>query len=345
MTTPFSRSGALGVLVAACAVAAACGAKSPTSATPPPGNNPPAGGAQTIVRIVDAVTGNGVAGVTGTIDTQTSRASDGGGQSTVWAQQAGKYTVTFSGSSIRTRTTSINVPSAETPVSVISGSFDLTAFDQMIRSSGKLQRWTAAPPLVVLTRVVQYESNTSNTLTALSDEIDAADQQALVRDLSDGFAILTDHQLGTFSSVTFETPDPGSRVNVMRTGAILVARSKGLTLGSRYWGYGRWATTSSGVVVGGNIMVDADFDGGDSQYKRCLRIHELGHALGYNHVDPSVRASVMNSAANYEPNAWDLQAVHIAFLRPPGNVSPDTDPSSFTVNARTGAVIWSPPIF
>ena len=50
----------------------------------------------------------------------------------------------------------------------------------------------------------------------------------------------------------------------------------------------------------------------------------------------------MNAAARLEPNGWELQAVHIAFLRPPGNTAPDTDSSPFSLNARTGALVWSP---
>ena len=333
-------------LVAICAATAACGGKSPTSPTPPQTPTPPVGSAQTIVRLVDAITGGGIAGVSGTINSQASAPSDAGGQSVVWAQQSGQYPVTFSGAATLARTTSIKVPSAETRVSLIPASFDLAAFDQMFRSSGRFLRWTSAPPLVILTRAVQYPGTTSaSAATVLPDELTADELQALARDLSDGFVALTDQQLGGFSSVTFETPAVGSQVNVMRTGFILVARSRGLTLGTGYWGYSRWASNASGVVVGGNCMLDEDFDGGPSLYRRSLRMHELGHALGYNHVSPNVRASVMNQAANIEPNAWDLQAVHIAFQRAPGNTTPDVDPGSFSLNLRTGAVTWSPPIF
>jgi hypothetical protein len=96
MSRHFARRGVAAALVVICAAAVACGGKSPTSPTPVPQNPaPPAGSAQTIVRIVDAITGNGVAGVTGTINAQTSAPSDAGGQSIVWAQQSGQYTVTL----------------------------------------------------------------------------------------------------------------------------------------------------------------------------------------------------------------------------------------------------------
>ena len=348
MSRHFARRGVAAALVVICAAAVACGGKSPTSSTPVSQSaGPPAGSAQTVVRIVDAITGNGVASVTGAINGQTSSPSDAGGQSVVWAQQSGQYTVTFSSASTLTRTTSIKVPATETRVSVIPASFDLTAFNQMFRSSTRLTRWTSAPPLVILTRAVQFESISSSALTVLPDELTAAELQALQKDLSDGFATLTDQQLGGFSSVTFESPDVGSRVNVMRTGYVLVARCKGLSVGTpqHYWGYSRWATDGTSAVVGGNSMLDEDFDAGGSPFVRSLRMHELGHALGYNHVSVDVRASVMNPPANYEPTDWDKQAVHIAFQRMPGNATPDTDPSSFSLNLRIGTVTWGPPIY
>jgi len=336
-------------LLATCVATAACGGKTPTSPAPvsPQPTPPPAGAPQTSVRVVDATSGAAISGVTPTINSQVMAASDGGGLAVVWASQPGQYTVIFSAGSTVSRTTSIKVPASEASVSMIPASFDLAAFNEMFRASQRLQRWTSAPPLVILTRAVQYEGNNyANAPLVLEDELTESEQQAMVADLSDGFHVLTDRQLGGFSSVTFESPEVGTRVNVMRTGAILVARCKGLTEGSNYWGYGRWATNATGAVLGGNVMIDADFDGPASawpQFRRSLRIHELGHALGYNHV--TLRASVMNSSARLEPNAWDLQAVHIAFQRVPGNTNPDNDPSSFSLNLTTGAITWGPPIY
>ncbi len=329
---------------------AACGSTPtrPTSPSSPTGQTPPAGAPTTAVRVSDATGAAPIAGVTATVNSRTMVASDGTGYALLWSDSAGQYSVSFAGSLVVSRTTSLKIPAGETAVALIPAAFDMVAFNEMFRSSQRLQRWTAAPPLIVLTRAVQYEGNYANSPVVLDEEMSDADREQMVRDLSDGFALLTDRQLGGFANITFESPAPGTRVNVMRTGAILIARSKGLTAGTPegYWGYGRWATTSSGAVVGGNVMLDCDFDGPTGaypQYRRCLRIHELGHALGYNHV--TARQSVMNSAARLEPNAWDRQAVRIAFLRPPGNTAPDNDPSAFSVNARTGAVTWSPPLF
>jgi hypothetical protein len=60
-------------------------------------------------------------------------------------------------------------------------------------------------------------------------------------------------------------------------------------------------------------MLDDDFDR-TSDRRRLLRTHELGHALGYNHVKS--RASIMNPGIGSEPNAFDHQAALIAFRSP-----------------------------
>ena len=64
-------------------------------------------------------------------------------------------------------------------------------------------------------------------------------------------------------------------------------------------------------------------------------------ALGYQHV--TARTSVMNSQARTEPNDFDRSAALIAFQRPPGNRSPDVDPTSASINRLLPAT-WSAPI-
>lgn len=89
---------------------------------------------------------------------------------------------------------------------------------------------------------------------------------------------------------------------------------------------------SVGMQVSGIIMLDRAFDTSGSMRRRSLRLHELGHALGYNHV--SARDSVMNSYARTEPKTFDHDAARLAFMRPPLNRSPDIDPDPFSVNLR-----------
>jgi hypothetical protein len=92
------------------------------------------------------------------------------------------------------------------------------------------------------------------------------------------------------------------------------------------------------------MFLDRDFDRDDSR-RRLLRIHELGHALGYLHV--RARTSVMNAVIGPEPTDFDGAAASIAFQRAPGNRAPDIDPTSSTrttsVTGDSGAR-WMPPV-
>jgi hypothetical protein len=75
---------------------------------------------------------------------------------------------------------------------------------------------------------------------------------------------------------------------------------------------------------------------------RSLRVHEMGHALGYGHV--TLRASFMNSSAVNEPLDFDRDATRLAFQRPLGNRSPDRDPDGFSTNLRGQPLplVWGP---
>jgi predicted Zn-dependent protease len=56
-------------------------------------------------------------------------------------------------------------------------------------------------------------------------------------------------------------------------------------------------------------MLDADFDRQSSQ-RFLLRTHELGHALGYHHVES--RPSVMNPRVGNSMTEFDRNAVRYA---------------------------------
>ena len=131
-------------------------------------------------------------------------------------------------------------------------------------------------------------------------------------------------------------------MHILNSNVITVSRVVGLTATAGFWGYSRWQFLPDGTVVSGMVTLDRDFERSVSPFRRSLRSHELGHALGYNHV--TVRPSVMNSAARIEPNAFDLDACRIAFARVPGNRAPDADPSNASLNRLARIAIWSEPI-
>jgi hypothetical protein len=132
-------------------------------------------------------------------------------------------------------------------------------------------------------------------------------------------------------------------VAVRRPGKIVIGRYTGITTLANTIGYGSWAEQPDGTVVGGTVWLDRDFDKENTR-RWLLRTHELGHALGYSHV--TVRTSIMNPAIGPEPTDFDRAGAAIAFQRPVGNTSPDTDPTTTprTFSITEGAVRWSAPI-
>lgn len=237
--------------------------------------------------------------------------------------------VTLSSSSIVVRQTHLRVPGPAATLSLMPASTDLPAFDQMFRASGSLVRWVSAPALTVERRVLQFTNVTDQEYTAATDTMSDAEADGLMADLA--WALPQMSAFPGFVDQLSETTPPGSRVRVSRPGRIVVARYAGLQAATGFWGYGRWQT-AGGEVVAGIIMLDLGFDTSGSPFRRSLRAHELGHALGYNHV--TLRESVMNSSARFEPNPFDRSAMKLAFQRPPMNRSPDVDPDPFTANLR-----------
>ena len=233
---------------------------------------------------------------------------------------------------------------------LIPATFDLTAFNQMFRSSDKLQRWTSAPSLVVITTVMNYTAGFGDqeNYHATSEQLTEAETTELIGQLTEALAMLTGNTFTSFASVERESASSGDKVNSFRIGKIVVGRYNGIQGLLSTIGFGRWATETSGEVIGGSIYLDRDYDK-ENPSRRLLRTHELGHALGYNHV--TARASIMNPAIGPGPTVFDRQGAIIAFQRPPGNLSPDTDPGSAQKNVGLGGartpstVVWSPPIF
>lgn len=246
------------------------------------------------------------------------------------------------GGSVVERETRISGPSsARTRVSMIPSSFDLRAFDEMFRTSnGQLQRWTSRPALVILASVMEYRNTTGQTHDATGEQLTDDEVAQLRAHLSEGLALLTGNAFTDFSSVDVERPAGGTRVSTLRSGRIVVGRYKGIVSLANTIGYGLWSEQPDGTIVGGAMYLDRDFDREDGR-RRLLRIHELGHALGYMHVES--RTSIMNPSIGPEPTDFDRAGAIVAFARPVGNKSPDIDPASSVLAASTGEGRWSVP--
>jgi Matrixin len=312
-------------------LASACGS-SPTG---------PSGGGSTVLQgqTVSAVDGSPTPNLSVRIGDRTVT-SDGGGLFEIDLSGAGTYRALVRGNSVVDRETRVSGPSgARTRLSMIPESFDLTAFDQMFRAlNSRLERWTSRPSLVVLGSVMEYRS-AGETYDATGEQLSDEEVGQMIAHLTEGLAALTGNTYTSFASVEVERPAAGMKVNTIRAGRIVAGRYTGILTFARTIGYGQWAETSDGTITAGAMYLDREFDRNDPR-RRLLRIHELGHALGYQHVES--RNSIMNPSIGPELNDFDRGAAIIAFQRPIGNRAPDVDPATSSVSVSTGEGRVSP---
>lgn len=295
-------------------------------------------------QTISAIDGAAAGAVSVQIGDRTAVQSDANGNFQVDIGRAGTYAAVVSGRSVVERRTNVTGPTSErTRIALIPATFDLDAFNEMFRTTNaRLQRWTERPSLVVLGSVMKYREVAGTEFDATAEQLTDEETAAMVAHLTEGLALLTGTTYTSFASVTIERPKAGEAVNVLRPRTIVVGRYAGVSVMTNTIGYGTWADQPDGSVVGGAMWLDRDFDR-DSPQRRLLRIHELGHALGYRHV--TARVSIMNPAIGPDPSDFDRAGASIAFQRPVGNTSPDTDPSGTSRPFRsTDAVRWNVPI-
>lgn len=329
------------VVCLAALILAACGGGSPSSPSDGPSLKVLEG------LTLNALDGAAASGVNVQLGFGRTATTDANGYFRIDVSGPSNYTVAVRGGTIVDRDTTINGPTGEPArLTLIPSAFDLDAFDEMFRfSNSRLQRWTERPSLVVLGTVMTYRERATDTFTATGDQLSDDDVAQLVAHLEEGLAVLTGRTFTTFANVDVERPAAGEKVAVQRTGKIVVGRYQGVQSLANTIGYGQWAETSTGAVVGGTVYLDEGFDRADGR-RRLLRIHELGHALGYTHV--TKRPSIMNPSIGPDVQDFDRSGATIAFQRPPGNRSPDADPSAGgglgTHAERRGDFRWAAPV-
>jgi len=301
-------------------VAAGCAGSSPTG----PSASESAGRFQG--QAVSAVDGTAAAGVAVRIGNAQPVTTDADGRFETDVTASTSYSAVVTGAGVIERRTTVPSPAnGPARLSLIPASFDLTAFDQMFRASNaRLQRWTEPPSLVVLATVMAYRGGSGDEYTAVGESLTEAEISLLIAHLTEGLSLLTGGTFRAFSKIAIERPSSGDRVKVGRAGQIVVGRYTGVVSFAQTIGFGQWAEGADGSITAGAIFLDRDFDR-EEERRRLLRIHELGHALGYQHV--TVRPSIMNPSIGPEPNEFDRAGALIAFQRPPGNTAPDADPA------------------
>lgn len=296
-------------------------------------------------QAVSAIDGTAMGAVNIRIGNGSAVQTDANGNFHVDVGSPGTYAAVVTGAPVVERRTSVTGPTAErTKMTLIPATFDLDAFNEMFRAtSNRLQRWTERPSLVVLGSVMKYVNGARDEYEATAEQLSDAETAAFIAHLTEGLALLTGGTYTSFASVVIERPPPGQQVNVQRARTIVAGRYVGIYTSRNTIGYGAWADQPDGTVVGGSMWLDRDFDRDNAQ-RRLLRIHELGHALGYTHV--TARTSVMNPVLGPEPTDFDRAGALIAFQRPVGNTSPDSDPggTARAFRATDGTARWNAPV-
>lgn len=177
-------------------------------------------------------------------------------------------------------------------------------------NDGRRVGWNSAPSLVVINNVLDYsQGNMRSGYTALEQTMSEKELKLLKAELTDALYELTGGTFEEFKSITVENARRGNNVRVVRSGQIVVARFRGVRAKTGNIGYGGRLTQGLSIV-GAAVMLDAQFDTKSDQ-RRLLRTHELGHALGYHHVES--RSSIMNARVGSEITDFDRAAIRAAF--------------------------------
>jgi hypothetical protein len=196
------------------------------------------------------------------------------------------------------------------------------AMNEMLRgTSGHERHWMQRPSLVVVMTVMAFVDEQQQDFQAVDAHLTDAEAHQLADDLTAGLTLLSGRTFEHFASVRFETPGAGTSVHVARDGEIVVGRFRGVRASLNAVGYGGRTARADGTITSGTVMLDEEYDGHDP-LRNLLRMHELGHALGFNHVES--QRSIMNAVLGAEPTDFDRKVARIAFSHlTPDRTGPD----------------------
>lgn len=302
-------------------------------AAPPPG--PEVSGV-----VADVLTDKALADVIVRIEGAGETTTDAAGAFTLNGEAGRNFQqVTFTSPDAVDRRTYLRTSGPAELVTLMPRSIDLHAFDEMMRAHGGLLRWTTQPRLVIERRVLRFTNISDMSYVAGADVMDDGEAVDLVADLQWALPQLTGGSFTGFAGVDMEVAEEGASVSVTRPGIIVVARYEGLRDALSVLGYGRWAWNVLGEVQAGVLMLDAAFDRTAVVNRRALRAHELGHALGYDHVSSDI--SAMHPSGRIEPTSFDRDATKVAFRRPTMNMSPDVDPDPAAMRPSSTHLTWA----
>ena len=194
------------------------------------------------------------------------------------------------------------------PAALDEFALDVAAVREMLEGpTGRREAWTITPTLVIVASVADYDrGDPASGFPVTERRLTSTEIGHLRTDLTTALVELSDGRLTAFEDVVVETPESGTKVSLFRPGQIVVGRFRGLRERTGNLGYGGRATRRSGAISGAAVMLDERADR-DVSRRRLTRMHELGHALGYNHV--TLRVSIMNPRLGSAMSEFDRLAV------------------------------------
>jgi hypothetical protein len=179
-------------------------------------------------------------------------------------------------------------------------------------AKGRREAWLSAPSLVIVTSVMDYAGgDLMNGYSATAEQLNDQERDALVADFTQALDDLTGGQIKAFAAVRLESAAAGQIVKVLRAGQIVAGRYRGVKSTTGSLGYGGRMTRGNQITAAA-VIIDRDADR-DQKQQNVIRTHELGHALGYNHVES--RPSIMNPRAGAGLTDFDREAVRAGYLR------------------------------
>ena len=313
-----------------------CGGSSPVGPTPPPTPTPSPSTGATTGKLVNVLNGDeAVAGATLSVASLGETVSDAAGQFRVQAPSTTPvpYSTRITQSGWVERNVLFKVPGDPVSISLIPASFNLTYFDEMCRSFGRVARWSSAPALIVETSVIQYSSR-----IATDEEVPPQAVTRTTDELRRTLVVLSAGRFTDFASIEFRRTAAGSRSSAP-AGALALSWQRGLLDGFGHVAYGaRYLGGSDSGITSGEVALDYDWrEFGQPQGSRRdfipVEQHELGHALGYSHTRTA--PSFMYEVFLMTVSAQDRQAFEIFMQRPNGNASPDQDPAGVSHNVNS----------